>query len=374
MPPIDDPNRRALVRAGLVLPFCASFLTACAARPSGGKGGTGKAALLLPLTGSQAALGGMMAEAATLAQAGSDTGLTLDRFDTGGTAEGAATAARMALDARAQVIIGPLFSAASGAAARIVGGRIPIISFSNNSQLRSRGYAPAGEASQRPEQLFQIGLEPLQLISAIVRYAQSRGIARIGLMAESGAAWDSAVQAGAQGMIEGGGKLSVTDVLNITPDMRTADMMTGLRARDGTTPDAVLIPSQGTIFDRLAPALMAEGIQPLTLLQGYALPDSLGGAWAAAPDPKGFFQFAELFRARFGMSPGYLTALAHDAVLIARQLAEANMLTAAGLTRAEGFAGVGGRYRFSADGFCRRDLVILADGRDGPEIVEGSAR
>ena len=81
-------------------------------------------ALLLPLTGPQAPLGGAMQQAAELAlfERG-NRGVDFLPMDTGGTASGAAAAARRAASDGARVIVGPLTAAETSAASAPASGR-----------------------------------------------------------------------------------------------------------------------------------------------------------------------------------------------------------------------------------------------------------
>ena len=56
---------------------------------------------------------------------------------------------------------------------------------------------------------------------------------------------------------------------------------------------------------------------------------------------------------------GVVTALGHDAALMAGALAIRPRADRAGLTRPSGFDGVLGGFRFLADGRCQRDLAML---------------
>jgi hypothetical protein len=95
------------------------------------------------------------------------------------------------------------------------------------------------------------------------------------------------------------------------------------------------------------------------VLDVAAIP-GLEGAWFAAPSPDRFLPFLDTFQVRFGEAAGVVTALGHDAALLAGTLRAARALDRAGLTRSEGFDGVLGGFRFLPDGRCERDLAILA--------------
>ena len=77
--------------------------------------------------------------------------------------------------------------------------------------------------------------------------------------------------------------------------------------------------------------------------------------------------FLDTFQARFGEPGGLVTALGHDAALMAAVLGDAGTLDRRGLTRSEGFDGVLGGFRVLEDGRCQRDLAVVTV--EGGQIV-----
>src|SRR5262249_33577104 len=125
-------------------------------------------ALLLPLSGTSAAAGKALLDAATVAafDVGDDSFILLPR-DTGGTPEGATAAAKDAVEAGAQLIIGPLFGVevpAVAAVARPAG--ISVVALSNDRSVAGNG-------------VFVLGITPQTQIERIVGFARSRGLQRI---------------------------------------------------------------------------------------------------------------------------------------------------------------------------------------------------
>jgi outer membrane PBP1 activator LpoA protein len=120
------PTRRDLCR-GLVLASCVPFLGAgiggCA-RFRSRRDGRG-AALLLPMTGQDSALGQNMARAASLVVQDSADG-QLPAFDTKDTAEGASAAAAQALAGGARMLLGPLRADQTPAVLAMAGG-VPVV-------------------------------------------------------------------------------------------------------------------------------------------------------------------------------------------------------------------------------------------------------
>lgn len=302
-------------------------------------------ALLLPLSGPRAALGLSMRQAALLA----DSGPELTAYDTGGTAQGAALAAINALKAKASLILGPITAEEATAAAAQTGGRVPVISFSNNAVVRAPG-------------LFTFGITPNQVTSAILRYARSRGIRKL-VVVDDTSAW-SAAAALAAGRIQGEIGMDVR-VLAVTPGQPLPPA--------GDAPDAVLLPGSGEAVLAAARNLKATGIQLLGTVQALdyrpAALEVLDGAWIASPDPAAFGKFAAEFRARHGGDPGALAALAYDAGGIVKVLREKGAVDQAGLLAETSYPCVTGDARFRTDGSVTRDLSILVAGPDGYQPV-----
>lgn len=342
-------TRRGLCRsalAGLGLPA----LMGCGAvaglgpGPSSGAGGAG-AALLLPLTGSAAEIGQNMARAASLVtQSSPDQAPAV--MDTGDTADGAARAAQQALEAGARVLMGPL-RADQTPAVLAVAGNVPVVTFSNDDTLGTQG-------------AFVMGVTPAQSVSTLFSYARAQGVGRIALVARNSPLGTASSAAAAR--LAGAGGITLAGTLLREPS--EADLLAALRqAGGGTLPDAVFLPDGGSTLGAFAAALKGSGVQLLGSVQ-WGIADvtangNLEGAWFAAPPPDLFLPFADRFQAAFGVQPGVVAALGHDAALLAVGLGNARQMNRRGLTRAAGFTGVLGGFRFLGDGRCLRDLTVL---------------
>lgn len=346
-------TRRGVCRsmlASLGLPVLMP-LTGCGSVPAlGGSGGPtgdgGAAALLLPLTGSAAALGQNMGRAASLVTQGLSAGSGPSVIDTGDTAAGAAAAAQQALDAGAKVLIGPL-RADQTPAVLSVAGNVPVITFSNDDTLGAQG-------------AFVMGLTPGQSVSTMFSYARAQGAARIALIAADSPLGSASAAAAAR--IAAAGGLTLTAAL--LRDPAQGGLVAALRqASGGTLPDAVFLPDGGAPLKTFAAALRGSGVQMLGSVQ-WGVSDvtangNLSGAWFAAPPPDLFLPFADRFEAAFGEQPGIVAALGHDAALMAVGLGSARAINRKGVTRSGGFTGVLGAFRFLASGRCQRDLSVL---------------
>ncbi|WHU04707.1 penicillin-binding protein activator [Sphingomonas sp. NIBR02145] len=306
-------------------------------------------ALLLPLTGPRARLGLSMRQAALLAE----NNAYVQSFDTGGTAAGAAAAAAKAIKLKPALILGPLSAEEVPAVSSAIAGRIPVISFSNDSVLRAPG-------------TWIFGITAGQVTTAILRYARTRGVKTV-TMIDDGSPW-SAAAALAAGKAEGELGITVT-VLQVKPGQPLPS--------PGEAPDAVLLPGSGETVLAAARALKDTGIQLLGTFQGLdnrpAALAALEGAWLASPDPNAFGTFASAFQARNGGDPGTIAALAYDAAGIANTLRADNRLGIEGLMDAKGFHGVTGPVRFRTDGSVARDFAIVVAGPTGYTPVASSS-
>ncbi len=266
-----------------------------------------------------------MARAGALAQGSEKSAVFV--LDTGGTAAGAAAAGARALKQGAGIILGPVFSPEVKPVADAVGGRIPVVSFSNDARLLERG-------------VFLLGITADQAVTPLLGYARSRGVRRISLTSGKDA-WDAQVSLAAQRAAERTGLTIVT-----------------------SQADATLISGDPTTMAETARAMKASGVQLLGASAGLDANPSvlaaLDGAWLSAPDPAAFTDFANAYEAQNGSSPGAIAGLAYDAVRIAMLLRRGGGTDRSALLTAQGFMGACGDLRFRDDGSCQRDMAILA--------------
>ncbi len=357
--------------------------------PSGQGGAIGRVAILLPLTGQNAGLGQDLLKAAQLALG--DNGPALDPRDTGSTPESAANAARAAVAARDEIIIGPLTSAETAAAAAVANGT-PMLAFTS-------------DLTQARPGVWTMGITADQQVRHLVEATQAQGKSHFAAAlpdnpfgtALADALTRAATDAGnAPPAIRryAGGFANANAALRDLSDY--ANRRGGLDARikearaggdaDGRreAADIAREPVAPAPFDALL--ITDPGLGPL--LPGYdiAPPDvrvlgptiwardasnlgALAGAWYAAPDPALRGPFEQTFSAKYGHNPPALADLAFDAASIARVL----MVQGGSLTRPEGFAGVDGVFALMPDGRVRRSLAIFEIGTAGPHIVVPAA-
>lgn len=322
-------------------------LGGCAAARRTLGGGGGEAALLVPLSGPAGALGQNMARAASLVAPAPEV------FDTEDTPEGARRAAGLAIEGGARLLLGPLRADQTPAVLEVAGDA-PVVTFSNDDRLAAQG-------------AFVMGITPAQSVAAAFSYARAQGVRRIALVARPGPLAEASALAAQR--LAAAGELTLAGTL-----LRTggAGLAAALReAGGGALPDAVFLPDGGADLVAFAAGLAGSGVQLLGGVQ-WGVEDVAGvpeleGAWFAAPPPAAFVPFLDTFEARFAEAAGIVTALGHDAALMAAALGEAGRVSRAGVTREAGFAGVLGGFRFLEDGRCLRDLTVLT--LEGGRIV-----
>ena len=319
------------------------------------------AALLVPLSGSQAALGGALFNAAQMAlfEVG-DESFTLLPFDTKGTAEGAVAAAQMAVSQHADVIIGPLFAAEVKAVAPITRqAGLSMVSFTTDRTTTGNG-------------VYTLGFLPGPQAVQVIRYARTQGRARLAVLAPSS---------------EYGRR--VTEFLYNDPSVSA--MIASVQYYDPAAPDVVgpvkrliksdpkkpgdvgfdvlFLPDEGPRLRSVAATLAAQGVTPPQVkLVGTMLWDdgkanaepALVGGWYAVSPTASRVDFDGRYVRAFGVKPPRLASLGYDAMALAAVLARrgAHDFSQTVLTNSAGFAGVDGLFRLLPDGTADRVYAI----------------
>ena len=304
------------------------------------------------MSGRAAAIGQNLQRTAAVAVPKDDPYVELAVLDTNGEAAAAAAAADKAVRDGAKMVLGPVFSAETQAVAGAVGGRVPVIAFTNDASLIN-------------QQAFIFGLTPDQSVAAILGYAKGRGLKRIAVVTRPGDVSSQATQSARRLAAQNG--IEITAVLPADG----GSLARSLKAQSGgRSPDAVLIPFGGEEMIAAAETLKGSGLQLLGTEQWLgrelASRPAFDKAWFAAPVPSA--EFTQALSARQGATPGLLAGLVYDAINMARVLAASDDLNVAGVTRAGGFNGALGKFRFRPDHSCDRSLAILSL-RNGEEQV-----
>lgn len=335
-------------------------------------------ALLVPLSGQAAALGRDLLDATQLAlfESGADDLELLPR-DTAGTVEGAKAAARDAISAGAELVLGPLFASSASAVGPLARERgLVVLSFSNDASIA------------RPD-LFVLGFRPEEQVERILRHALAQGWRRLGLLAPADgygeravAAWRRTLEPLGEPSARAVGIYPATG--DPTPAVRR---FLELRGRDPGAPDgalaldALLVADGGLRLRQIAALLAFYDLDPAaTRLLGTWLwaedpavlrDPALRGARLAAPDPVAEAEFRRRFAAAFGREPELRAALAHDATMLAARAGRgAAGLDLTPLFDPAGRIGALGALRLRPDGLVEHALAILEVTADGLRVVE----
>ncbi len=322
----------------------------------------------------------------------------LDVLDTGGTADGAASAATQAIAAGAGLIIGPLTSGETAGAARVAQpAGVAILAFTSDPAQARPGVWPLG---------ITPGEQVRRLVGAVLSHGKNR-IAGLLPQNDFGQAMASSLAqtATADGISPpdihtyppGNPQNAVRDLADYSG--RVSPLMGQIHAaqaaHDAAGREKAAQLSRADVppppFDALLLADTGGSLATVTgLLQGYEVgpPDvrilgpalwaapaarggaALNGAWYAAPDPAARAAYDQAYQARYANPAPGLTDFAYDAASIARVLAASGGYSAASLCRPEGFAGVDGVFVLQPDGSVRRGLALFEVQGGGPVMIE----
>lgn len=333
--------------------------------PGTAQGPQNGVAVIVPISGGDAAVGQSIANAAKLALA--DTGeksLKLTVYDSAGPG-GAAAATSRAIAEGNGLILGPLLGEDVRAAAPIARrANVPIISFSNDRDVAGNG-------------VFIMGFTPDQSISRVVSYSRGRGMTRFAALVPSGVYGQRATQSMLAAVRRSGGTMGAVETFN-----RSAVSVSAAAKRlNGKGQfDAVLIADSGRIAAVAAPALKVGprllGTELWATDKALGKTVALRGGWyAAAPDAQ-FDKLTVRYRARYGKSPFRLASLGYDAVLLAVRSARdwdiGRPFPAKRLIEADGFGGVDGSFRFGRDGIADRLLEVRQVTATGTQTIDAA--
>jgi len=291
-------------------------------------------------------------------------------YGTAGNAAQAQTAARNAVADGARIIVGPLHAESANAAAVAVADKgVNVLAFSNNPTIAGGN-------------LFILGQTFNTTANRLAGFAARQGKERIlavysdNLAGQLGRnAIEQAVTAsGAQFAGSVGYEFSQQGVASAVPQIRAAAAQSNADAIFMTSNTAGALP----LFSQMLPeaGLSPSETQYIGLsrwdvpAQTTALPGVQGG-WFAIPDPQRNAAYKSRFQAANGNIPHVISSLAYDGIAAIGALAKSggrDALSRARLTQSAGFEGVGGVFRFRADGTNERGLAV-ATIRDQQVVV-----
>ena len=320
-------------------------------------------ALLVPLSGPNAAVGQSIADAAAMALA--DTGGKALRITNYDTAQGAEAAARKALADGNKVFLGPLLSEDVHAVeAQAAAAGVPVISFSN-------------DADAAGDDVWLLGFSPAQSIDRVVRFAKSKGLTRFAGLVPPGVYGRNASNMLIRTAEAAGGSVVAMQSYQRSPTSLAAAIKTISKEKF----DAVLIADSGRIAIASAPLIRKSSGATVRIL-GTELwnaepslnnSPAMAGAWFASVDDNLFKQFVTRYRARYGRTPYRLASLGYDAVLLTVRIAKdwkmGDRFPVDALSDEGGFSGVDGAFRFAKGHIAERALAVHQLGSGGGTVV-----
>ncbi len=329
-------------------------------------------ALLLPFSAKSERL---RAEAASMLKAAEmavfdreDADIVLVTLDTGGTSRGARAAAKSAVEAGVDIILGPVLSGSVKAASETARrSNLPVVAFSTDQTAAGRG-------------TYLLSFPPEAEVDRIVDYAASSGITRFAYFGPEGAYGRRVKGQYEQSINLVGGQITASESYDgddITvmqePAQRLARAFeTQDIATDGQGPmafEAIILPEGGTPLRSLAPLLpyFYDGLAEVQFLgtsrwrnEDTVREPALNNGIFAGPDDTARQTFVDRYDRSYGEDPTTLASLAYDAINVGAVISDGDPRLRR--TRAEdpaGFYGADGFVRFNPDGTPERGLAVF---------------
>jgi ABC-type branched-subunit amino acid transport system substrate-binding protein len=349
-------------RSFLFTIVAAGVLASCAPRDRPGTAALPKVnrvAVLVPLTGADAAVGQALERSARLALL--DTGSTVFQISVYDTVEGGAgAAAARALATGHGLILGPLRSEEVRAVTPLAQrARVPVIAFSNDRAAAAPG-------------TYILGFTPTQAIERVVAEAAAKGTRRFAALVPASTYGQRSAQALLAAVQRSGGQVTAVETYGRPEEARAAARRLGNRPYD-----AVLIADSPRVAALIAPAIRSGArILGTEIWAGADLGGAtrLRGAWFAAPTQGRWPQFVQRYRARYGgEAPPRIASLGYDAVLLAVRAARTwepgRRFPVDAIRDQEGFDGVDGIFRFGSDTVAQRAFEIRAVSASGATTI-----
>jgi ABC-type branched-subunit amino acid transport system substrate-binding protein len=322
-----------------------------------------RVALLVPLSGPNAAVGQSLANATTMALL--DTNAANLRITTYDTSAGPSAAASRAIADGNKLILGPLMGDEVAVVAAISRpAKVPIISFSNDITAASPG-------------TFVMGSIPGQSIARTIGHARAHGAKRFAALIPDGEYGQRAAAAFRTAVADAGGTVAAIETF---ARGNTSVVSAARRLKGAGAFDAVMIADGGRIAALAAPALKVGKTPPRLLGPELWSGDSavtgsaaLSGAWFSAVADTRYRKFAESYKSRFGTQPYRVATLGYDSVLltlrIAREWKPGSLFPTARLGDRGGFLGLDGPFRFGERGVVQRAFEVIEVRPGGVTVV-----
>jgi len=375
----------AMTRRALAVGFLTVALAACKVVPDDGRPGPiatptptpgptedvlptdttrHRVALLVPLSGENAAVGRSIANATTMALL--DTNAENLRITTYDTATGAGSAAARAIADGNKLVLGPLLREdVAPILARTRPADVPLVTFSNDTSVAE------------PD-VFVMGHVPEQSIVRTVAYARGRGATRFAALVPNGDYGRRAADALSLAVAGVGGTLVATERYD-RGNTSIVSAAERLKARGGY--DAVLIGEGSRLSAMAAGALRDGGVQVAILgtelwsgEASLASSAAMRGAWFSAVSDQRYRQFVTSYQSRFGEEPYRIATLGYDAVLLALRIARewqpGRDFPTGRMLAADGFLGLDGPFRFRSTGVGERAMEVRQIGNGSISVVD----
>ncbi len=341
-----------------------------------------KIALLLPTGGfgepAQIARGMKQAAEMALFEA-NNPAIQLIPKDDGGTPQGAAQATEAVIGEGAEIILGPLLSSTVHGVAPIAQkAGVPVLAFSNDANAAKPG-------------VYLMSFLAAEEVRRVIDFAAGKGKRRFAALIPATAYGKAVEPAFRAALSRNGAELVVSETYApgasnlLEASKRVLQAMSEAEAA-GRGVDALFLPAGpdtiGDVGPMLAYAALDTSKVKLIGTSAWDLPavsrdERLIGGWYAAADPEAWTSFSEKFQKTFGTPPPRLATLAYDAMGIALDLASVPAPARYApdrLTRAEGFTGVDGPVRFSANGLSERSLAVLEVEKYKSVVIDPAAK
>lgn len=318
-------------------------------------------ALLVPLSGSNGAVGQSIANAANLAVL--DTGGRRIRITTYDTAAGASAAAARAVGEGNKLILGPLLAEDVRLVAPVAQrSKVPLISFSNDASIAGNG-------------TFIMGYTPAQSIDRVVRFARTRGVTKFAGLTPNGVYGQRAANAFLRSVESAGGQVVALQSFDrgglsaAITKMGTSSPYEAVLIADG----ARTASQAATLLRKGAPTAKVLGTELWNTEGALASMTPLHGAWFASVSDNLYRQLTAKYRARFSAAPYRIASMGYDAVLLVSRIAQdwrvGSDFPMGRLMDEGGFTGIDGPFRFRRDGVVERALEVSQIGANGQTVV-----
>ena len=323
-----------------------------------------RVALLVPLTGENAAVGRSIANAATMALLDTNAeNLRITTYDTG---TDAGSAAANAIRDGNKLILGPLVREdVQPVLARARPANVPLVTFSNDTSIAA------------PD-VFVMGHSPEQSITRTVAYASQQGARRFAVLAPNGDYGQRAAAAVTAAVAGVSGTMVATERYD-RGNTSIVSAAERLKARGPI--DAVVIAEGSRLSTMAANTLKAGGTQVFLLgtelwsgESALANSSVMRGAWFSAVSDARYRQFVTSYQSRFGEEPYRIATLGYDSVLLALRIARdwqpGRNFPTGRMLAADGFLGLDGPFRFRENGVGERAMEVRQIGNGSITVVD----